>query len=47
MATRIKARTRVGIKKKSPIKAGSTDKKSGGIFTSKVIAIAKKRKKNE
>jgi hypothetical protein len=27
-----------------PIKAGSTDKKSGGIFTTKVIAISKKTK---
>lgn len=30
--------------RKGKVKAGSTDNKSGGIFTSKVIAITKKRK---
>lgn len=29
---------------KRKVKAGSTDNKSGGILTSKVIAITKKRK---
>ncbi len=39
------AKTKVSVKKK-PIKAGSSHTSTtGGIFTTKTIAIAKKRKK--
>lgn len=36
----------VASTRKKPVKAGSTNKSTGGIFTSKVIAIAKKRQAN-
>lgn len=41
---KVVAKVRKGGKK--PLKAGSTDKKSGGIFTTKVVMIAKKQKEN-
>lgn len=40
-----KAKTSASAKKRPPIKAGSTyTKTTGGIMTTKVIAIAKKKK---
>lgn len=43
-----KAKTSATVKKRPPIKAGSTNRGgNGGIFTRKVIAIAKQRKQNK
>lgn len=46
MGTKVKVtgKTKVHVKK-NPIKGGSTDRSSGGIFTAKVAAIARKRRK--
>lgn len=43
-----KAKTGATVTKRPPIKAGSTNRGgNGGILTTKVIAIAKKRKQNK
>lgn len=42
-----KTKAIASVKKRIPIKAGSTNRGgNGGIFTTKVIAIAKKKKNN-
>lgn len=43
--SKVKGKVKVSVKKR-PLKAGSTDTKSGGILTSKVIAIAKKKEQD-
>lgn len=47
MGTKVKVSgsTKVSLKKK-PIKGGSTNRKGGGIFTAKMAAIVRKRRRN-
>lgn len=45
---KVVAKAKTSAKKRPPIKAGSTNRGgNGGIFTTKVIAIAKQRKQNK
>lgn len=49
MSTKVKVtgKTKVSVKQ-TPVKAGSTHTNTtGGIFTTKVVAIARKRKKKQ
>lgn len=46
MGTKVKVtgKTKVSVKK-NPIKGGSTNRQGGGVFTAKMAAIARKRRK--